>query len=214
LFNNLSPNYLIIGKRHHASDGYDLGEQARKAETEDVMTVPDEYVIINGRKEGSQWCFGSVGLGFDLADGIWRDRTHVFTSQEQEMIGKWATESINVGPPRRARKGILNEHPVDALICDMVESETWLPWMTATNTDKRPKVLVVFRDGGQMTRNDDIMGKSFRTQMKQWHYETRYWIIPAWKNGGALDQLRLVTVFWKKEYELEVLRPPIIDLPP
>jgi hypothetical protein len=178
------------------------------------MTVPDEYVRLNGRKEGIQWRFGSVDLGFNIADGIWRDRTHMLTSQEQDMIGKRATEALNVGPPRRTRRDILKEHPVDALICDMVESETWLPWMIAASGDKRPKVLMVFRDCGQMTREDDIMGKSFRRQMKQWKYDTRYWTIPAWKHGGALDQLQVVTVFCKKEYEVEAMRPPIIDLPP
>jgi hypothetical protein len=87
------------------------------------MTVPDEYVTIGGHKEEIRWRFGSVGFGFDLAEGIWRDRTQAFTSQEQEMTGKRPTKATNVGPPSRTRKGILNEHPIDALICDMVASE-------------------------------------------------------------------------------------------
>jgi hypothetical protein len=60
-----------------------------------------------------------------------------------------------------------------------------MPWMCSASEENRTKALLIFREGDQMTRGDDIMGKEFWRQMKEWQYNTRYWTIPAWKHGGG-----------------------------
>jgi hypothetical protein len=108
----------------------------------------------------------------------------------------------------------LEQYQVDGLVIDKVEEIVWKRWLDKASPENYPKIIMVFSDGDQLIKEDGIVGKGgFRTDMKRHGYDTRYWMMRAWEYCAALDQVRLVTVFWKKTVGGKITQPTKIALP-
>jgi hypothetical protein len=200
-------------KTDHTSDGYDEYEQERVKDAKDVLTVPDEVVQLVTEVNQTRWTFGSIGLGFEVAGQVWRQHEHIFSSHTHEIKMKKISRTARLGPPTRVRQDIFEQYQVDGLVIDKVDGIIWKKWLDKARPANHPKIILVFSDGDQLIKEDGIMGKGFHTDMKRHGYDTRYWMMRAWEYGAALDQVRLVTIFWQRTFGGEIVQPTIIALP-
>jgi len=74
--------------------------------------------------------FGAMRAGLDIAQLMWPQLQHVFSSQSVDLmdllVGRPTT--LEFGPPGRFSNIILWKNPLDALVVDANGSREWRRW--------------------------------------------------------------------------------------
>jgi hypothetical protein len=135
-----------------------------------------------------------VGQGHNLTRGIWSEHAQVFNSQTHKVTRKTTSKTKELGAPGRVKHDVLIKYSVDFLIIDGIQANVWRPWLRTAGAEHRPKMVVIFGEGKDLSTERNMIGKQLRKEMGRWGYHTSYWTMGAWNYGAALNQIRLVTI--------------------
>jgi hypothetical protein len=176
----------------------------------DIIEVSDQKAINWGERRKLR--FGSVGRGFDTLGDMWSQHERVFAVQQMLIEHKRTHGGEALGPAARVRADVLNHYPVEVLGVDCCESRFWVKWVEKCETANLPKVIFCFQPSETILKDNDTMGKGFRTIMQGRGYQCKWWHLKAWEYGSALNQTRMLGVFWQGEKK-GMGRPRPISLP-
>ena len=183
-----------------------VGEEVNLDKTDDIiLATPQVLPAIAGRK--SRIRYGTVGEGPDLARIAWSEAHHVFSLQRHDMRHDLphrpkATELVF----NKLSKDFLNRNPVEVLLIDegdRVQPEYPIEkWVGEARPQNRPKVVLVFGSTKRMADNKAWkQRKATRKSLELEGYQGIEWCLNSRDLGGALDQDRLVDVYFQSELD-------------
>jgi hypothetical protein len=185
------------------------GEAGARTKTSDVLEVSEKVVDLGKKQRIIK--FGSVGRGFNAFGDLWNQHQQVFSAQNTAVEHTREYGGAELGAPGRVRKEVLNTHPVEVLGIDCCSSNVWRRWLDHCRVENLPRGIFCLNPSSILLEEGDVLGKSFRTDMKRRGYHSRHWHLRAWEHGSALNQTRVLTVFWQGN--VGIVEPRRIDLP-
>ena len=122
-------------------------------------------------------------------------------------------------PLSQLRSSFLNQHPVDTLLVDEGGGEMradLLPLLQRTRDPTRPRTVVIAGPQERLLESQSRENtKRRRKQMERMGYQSVEWLLHGTEHGGAVDQSRLVEVFYRKPMAAwpSPVMPPVSELP-
>jgi hypothetical protein len=143
----------------------------------------------------ASWSYGTIGVGVDLARTVWPKQEFLFSSQQRSLVEAEGFATHELGPPNRAPKTILAQHPVDCLLIDNCPTEVWTPWISSALISQQPGAILFFTQAFHLERETGAASKAHRKLMEKWGYSTQFWLMEACDFGAAVAQLRLGVLY-------------------
>ena len=171
---------------------------------------------------GNRLRYGTIGKGLDLCRQAWSSEVQVFSAQDRNMCQELPSrpKTRETKPVSQLRAGFLNEHPTDALLVDEGDGkirEATLTLLQKALDSRRPKVVVISGPTERLIETKPReQTKQRRKRLERLGYQSVEWLLHGTEQGGAVDQSRLIEVFYRKPREDWPLpRPPsVAELPP
>jgi hypothetical protein len=174
--------------------------------SKDVLEVPDVTVMLSSNRR--VWTYGTVGVGVNYGPTIWKDQIPVFTSHTQQTNHLIPTKATDLGPPSRLKKNLLNQHPVDCLLIEGESPTKWMSWIIEADNNHKPKAVLSFINKELLDHEDGPVPKTQRKLLQKLGYDVRYWYLPAWEFGAALDLSTVSMVWYKTDDPMAVMPIP------
>ena len=148
--------------------------------------------------------FGTIGYGLDLPRLTWTSETQVFSCQDKDMRKALShrPKVKETRPLEQLPRTFLKKNPVEALLVDEGERgqgrSSILTWLQEQTHDERPKVVTI---SGSAQRLCSVkaqgLRKSRRKAFERLGYQSLEWHLASRSQGAALDQERLVEVYYQ-----------------
>jgi hypothetical protein len=132
----------------------------------------------------------------------------VFTSHTQQTNHIIPTKATDLGKPSRLKKTFLNQHPVDCLVIEGESPTKWISWIIEANDNNKPEAILNFIDKELLDHDDGPVPKTQRKLLQKLGYDVRYWYLPAWEFGAALDLSTVCIVWYKTDDPMDTMPIP------